>query len=99
MDKGYFRVTHEMYKDVKRNPDYKCKKSNQTNNVCVCPRGFGDHQCSTKLYKKCMLNITEPAFFQSCADKKKDTPFYIYSLPGYDPCEYFDFTKSYEVKY
>jgi hypothetical protein len=67
-------------------------------NVCVCPRGFADFECSTSLYKKCFLNITEPAFFKGCSSLP-DTPYYLYSVPGYDPCTYLDFTRSYEVKF
>ena len=61
-----------------------------TKNVCVCPMGYGDYQCSTELYKKCFINITEPAFYAGC--KHPDTPYYFYSIPGYDPCFYINFS-------
>jgi len=54
--------------------------------------------CATSLYQKCFINITEPAFYQGCREKP-DTPYYLYSVPGYDPCHFFDFSKSYEIKY
>lgn len=98
-ERGYFRVTKQTYKELLRNADYKCIVRNQTNNVCVCPRGFGDFECSTLLYKKCFINVTEPAFFKGCASSQRDTPFYLYSITGYDPCEYLDFTKAHEIHF
>lgn len=77
---------------------YKCTTKNVTKNVCVCPRGYGDFQCSTQLYQKCLINITEPAFYQGCSDRQ-DTPYYLYSIPGYDPCFYLNFTQSQEIKF
>ena len=50
------------------------------------------------MYKKCFVNITDPAFYAGCPERK-DTPQYMYSLQGYDPCFYLDFSRSYEVKY
>ena len=50
------------------------------------------------MYKKCFINITDPAFYAGCPEKP-DTPYYLYSVPGYDPCFYLNFSRSYEVKY
>ncbi len=65
-------------------------------NVCVCPQGYTDFECSTPLYKKCFINITEPAFYKQC-ENQKDTPYYLYSIQGYDPCYYLNFSKSHEI--
>lgn len=91
------RVTRENYLQLKDIPSYKCMEKNVTKNVCVCPKGYGDFQCSTQLYKKCFINITEPAFYKGCSENKEDTPYYLYSVPGYDPCFYLNFSRSYEV--
>lgn len=69
-----------------------------TKNVCVCPKGYGDYQCSTQLYQKCFINITEPAFYKGC-EERQDTPYYFYSIPGYDPCFYLNFSRSQEIKF
>lgn len=64
----------------------------------MCPKGFGDFQCSTSLYKKCYINVTDPDLSKGCSENK-DTPYYLYSVPGYDPCFHFNFSQSYEIKY
>jgi len=28
-----------------------------------------------------------------------DTPYYLYSVPGYDPCYYLNFTRSHEIQF
>lgn len=43
------------------------------------------------------MNITEPAFYKGC--QKEDSPYYMYSIPGYDPCFYFDFSKTADIKF
>lgn len=42
--------------------------------------------------------MTDPAFYKSC-DHIPDSEYYLYSLKGYQPCYFLDFTKSYEVKF
>ena len=64
----------------------------------MCPQGYGDFQCETSLYKKCMVNFTEPALHKGCPERP-DTPYYLYSVPGYDPCHFFNFSRSYKMKY
>jgi hypothetical protein len=90
------RVTKENFLLLKKLPQYKCTEKNVTKSVCVCPKSYGDFQCSTQLYKKCLINITDPAFYKGCSDKN-DTPSYFYSVPGYDPCFFLNFSRSYEV--
>lgn len=86
-------MTKETYQELLRNPHYRCTQRTVTKDVCVCPKGFGDFECSTPVYKKCFLNITEPALYKDCSHLP-DTPYYLYSLPGYDPCTYLNFTRS-----
>jgi hypothetical protein len=95
-----FRVTKETYLTLLQNYTdlYSCFTKNVTKNVCVCPKGFNDFECSTTMYKKCFVNITDPPFYAGCHGKQ-DTPYYLYSVPGYDPCFYLNFSRSYEVKY
>ena len=92
------RVARETFNELASDPTYRCTSKSITNNVCVCPHGFGDFECSTSLYKKCFLNITEPALFEGCSDRE-DTPHYLYSVPGYDPCFPLNFTRSHEIKF
>ncbi len=48
-------------------------------------------------YKDCYVNITDPPFYQGC--KKEDSAYYMYSIPGFDPCFYLDFSKQIDIKY
>lgn len=77
---------------------YTCYTKEVTNNVCVCPKGFNDYECATTMYRKCFVNITDPPFYAGCPDRP-DTVQYLYSVPGYDPCFFLNFSRSYEVKY
>jgi len=71
-----------------------------TNDVCVCPKGTGDWLCATDLYTKCYVNITDPPLYEGCADKP-DSAYYLYSVPGFSPCFFFDFTSTtpFNLKY
>jgi hypothetical protein len=95
-----FRVTKETYLMLLQNftDSYSCHTKNVTKSVCICPKGFNDFECSTVMYKKCFVNITDPPFYAGCPDRK-DTPQYLFSVSGYDPCFYLDFSKSHEVRY
>lgn len=95
-----FRVTKETYLMLLQNYTdmYSCYTKNVTKNVCVCPKGFIDFECATMMYKKCFVNITDPPFYAGCKDRP-DTPSYLFSLPGYDPCFPLDFSRSHEIKY
>lgn len=46
---------------------------------------------------KCYLNITEPAFYKPCPEKE-DSFFYMYSIPGFDPCHPVDFKKKLDIE-
>jgi len=61
-----FRVTSETFRELHDKEGYRCNQKNVTKNVCVCPKGYGDFQCATQLYQKCLVNITEPAFYKGC---------------------------------
>jgi hypothetical protein len=39
---------------------------------------------------KCYVNVTDPPFYKRC--EKADTPEYMYSIPGFDPCYPLDFS-------
>lgn len=93
-----WRVTHETYLNLYEVEGFRCSIKNVTKDVCVCPKGYGDYQCSTQFYQKCLINITEPAFYKGCQDRP-DTPYYLYSIPGYDPCVYLNFSRSQEIKF
>ena len=43
------------------------------------------------MYTKCYVNITEPNLSEGCANKT-DSAYYLYSIPGFSPCFFFDFT-------
>ena len=85
--KEAFRVTKETYQFLLANhsDSYSCFTQNVDTNVCVCPKGQSDFECVTASSTKCYLNITNPPFYQGCEDRP-DTPYYLYSVPGYSPC-------------
>ena len=51
-----------------------------------------------KAPQKCYVNITEPMFYKRCSDRP-DTPEYMYSISGFDPCYPFDFSVPKVVKF
>lgn len=65
--------------------------------MCLCPSGFYGYECDTQEYKQCYVNITNPPFYQGC--DYPDSAYYMYSIHGYDPCYFLDFTKSYDVRF
>ena len=98
--KDAFRVTKETYQFLLANhsDSYSCYTQNVETNVCVCPKGQSDVECAVSAYDKCYLNITNPAFYQGCEDHP-DTPYYLYSVPGYSPCYYQDFNGPLDVEF
>jgi hypothetical protein len=97
-----YRVTYDTYKNLVTYPFYQvrvtCEVENILNEVCYCPAGFTGFLCDTASYNKCYVNVTEPALYKGCKDKA-DSDYYVYSIQGFDPCFYFDFSKSYTMKY
>ena len=77
---------------------YSCYTREVETNVCVCPKGKSDFECLTASYTKCYLNITDPTFYQGCEDRE-DSPYYLYSVPGYSPCWPVNFTEPYTVEF
>ena len=67
--------------------------------MCVCPQGYAGVDCSNDLYTRCYINITDPALYQGCEDKFTDSFYYLYSVPGFSPCFWFDFSTSITVSY
>ena len=78
--------------------EYSCFTKNVTKDVCVCPKGFTNYDCANAEYSKCFLNITKPAFYEGCSDLP-DSPYSLYSIPGYDPCFFFNFTETYNIEF
>lgn len=69
---------------------FSCHIRNVTNDVCICPKGYGDFLCATADYRKCWVQIIDPDLAKGCSDRE-DTPYYLYSVPGFSPCYFFDF--------
>ena len=99
--KEAFRVTKETYQYLLANYSdaYSCYTQDVQTNVCVCPKGQSDFECTTASYQKCYLNITDPMFYKGCEDKFEDSPYYLYSVPGYSPCYFLNFTEPYTIEY
>jgi len=57
--------------------------------------------CQYNDYRKCYVNITEPALYKGCREGKTDSDYYVYSIQGYDPCNFVDFDSenSYNIKF
>ena len=95
-----FRVNKETYDMLvtSYSDQFQCNMKDVTNDVCVCPKGYGDFVCATDDFQKCFVQITTPDLAKGCADKE-DTPYYLYSIPGFSPCYFFDFNASYNFGY
>jgi hypothetical protein len=78
---------------------FDCNVRNVTKDVCICPKGRGDYLCATAGEFKCYINMTEPALYEGCADKFEDSAYYLYSIPGFSPCFWFDFDTVVSMKY
>ena len=66
--------------------------------MCVCPMGFTGYLCQTRQNTKCYLNITKPELYKPCPEKK-DSYFYMYSIPGFDPCHPIPFDEPIEIEF
>ena len=96
-----FRVTSETYNMLHANysDQYSCYSKNVENNVCVCPQGVVDYVCATEQYTRCYINITEPAFYKGCENEFEDSFYYLYSVPGFSPCFWQNFSSSIDVEF
>eukprot|EP00347_Sterkiella_histriomuscorum_P010347 403376653 len=93
------RVDKATYQNLMNNftTQFDCITQNITKQVCMCSQGFYDFQCGTQLFRQCFVNITDPPLYRGC--QKEDSPYYLYSVPGFDPCFYLDFTEVQNIKY
>ena len=93
-DQQPFRVTSETYNLLLSNysDQYSCYTQNVENNVCVCPNGVVDSVCNTPLYTRCYINITNPPFYKGCENEFEDSFYYLYSVPGFSPCFWQNFS-------
>lgn len=96
-----FRVTSETYQMLLQNytDQYSCYTQNVETNVCVCPSGYMDVMCSTDLYTRCYMNITDPPFYAGCENEYEDSFYYLYSIPGFTPCFWHNFNSSIELSF
>ena len=67
--------------------------------MCVCPPGTVDYVCATELYTRCYINITNPPFYEGCQDQFEDSFYYMYSIPGFSPCFWYNFNSSIDVEF
>lgn len=95
-----FRVDAETYQMLHTNysDQYSCYTQNVENNVCVCPSGAVDYECSNELYTRCYLNVTNPPLYQGCSNNT-DSFYYMYSIPGFSPCFFYNFSSSIDVEF
>jgi len=78
-----------MCEDQRSNKESNCPSEVATNEACYCPEGFSGYDCSLRASLKCYVNITEPALFEGC--KYPNSEDYVFSISGYDPCNFYDF--------
>ena len=78
---------------------YSCYTTTVENDVCVCPGGYMDHVCATDLYTRCYINVTNPPFYKGCQDEFEDSFYYLYSIPGFSPCFWFNFSSQIDVEF
>lgn len=62
----------------------------------MCAPGKTDFLCATAAEQQCFAHILEPNFDQGCTDLP-DSDYYMYSLGGYAPCFFFDFSSTIEI--
>lgn len=88
-----FRVTKETYQTLQKGyaHQFDCNQQNVTKDVCVCPKGHNGHLCAGLTPVKCYVRITNPDLSIGCSDRP-DTAYYLYSIPGFSPCYFFDFS-------
>ena len=92
-------MDQETYTELSTNytQDYQCSASPVTKAVCYCPQGFYGHTCLMQVPTKCYVNVTDPPFYQRCP--QPDTPEYMFSIPGFDPCYPQDFSQTKTVSF
>lgn len=95
----FFRVDSATYENLVQNytTQYECRTQNVEKQVCFCAQGYFGFSCLTAIQQKCYVNVTDPPFYQRC--NKEDTPEYMYSIPGFDPCYPLDFSQKQTIKF
>ena len=73
--------------------DFTCRKDIVHKSVCACSPGYTGGLCATVNNQSCFVNITDPPLYAGCS--YPDTDYYLYSLGGFAPCYWYDFTKTY----
>lgn len=90
-----YRVNKKSYGDLTTLPYFTkrstCKIQQVPHQVCHCPAGFVGSRCQFADYRKCYVNMTEPALYAGCQGKFEDSEFYDYTIQGFDPCFFYDF--------
>ena len=99
-----YRVTYDTYQNLTTLPYFQSRTTCQVtkgvqNQACYCPSGFKGAYCQIAAYNKCYVNITSPALFEGCAGKYQDSDYYLYSIQGFDPCNFFDFESTTKIKF
>lgn len=93
-DGDAFRVTSDDYQALLDYPDdFQCYSELVQTNVCMCAPHAQDAYCMTQLDQSCFVNITNPPLYKGC--NGTDSDYYMYSLGGYAPCYFYDFTQEY----
>lgn len=96
-----YRVTQQTYNDLTFYPYFQrtitCETKQQSNPACYCAAGYSGAYCNEPSYSKCYVNMTTPKLYEGC--NKPDSDYYVYSIQGFDPCFFYDFTQQYEFKY
>ncbi len=97
----WMRVTESTYQTLKSKfqLQFSCKEETRQTNACLCPKGYYDYKCATETYRVCFVNITNPPYYSRECQHKPDTTYYKYSIAGYDPCFFFDFSKKYTMNF
>lgn len=64
----------------------------------MCQPGNSGADCNaiSTQNQSCFVNITNPPLYKGC--NGTDSDYYMYSLGGYAPCYFYDFTATYRFK-
>ena len=96
-EKNVTKDEYEFY-TTKKADEYTCRTVNIEREVCVWPQGFYGNVCQHQATMKCYLNITNPPLYKTCNDRP-DSFYYMYSIPGFDPCHPISFDEKFTLKY
>ena len=76
--------------------DYTCTTPENESNVCYCPKDYSGVACEIPHIHVCALNVTDPPLYERC--NEKDSHYYWYSIPGFDPCHPIRMDEPYDIK-